>query len=376
MGEMTKPLIMVVEDNLAMLDGLRDLLEIAEYRVSTASGGDEALEMLKEVKPDLIISDIMMPGMDGYRFHSLVRERPDLLTVPFIFLTARGEKADIRRGKEVGVDDYITKPFDEEDLLIAVRSKLARWRDLRQVQEEQLADLKQKLLVTMSHEFRTPLSYIINYSEILDQEEGQINSEEFSQFMRGIQRGASRLYTLVEDFIKLVEIETGEAERTYFRRRQSIADTSAWLRVVARTHLLNAESHGLELVLDVPDELPELIVDEGYLADAIGRLMQNAIKFSQPNSKWVRFHARASDDKFLISVQDQGIGIKESELANLFNVFHQIDRAKQEQQGTGSGLAICMGIVAMHGGIVHVESEYGVGSMFTIELPLQPPERL
>jgi signal transduction histidine kinase len=226
----------------------------------------------------------------------------------------------------------------------------------------------------MSHEFRTPLSYIINYSEILDQEEGQINSEEFSQFLRGIQRGASRLHTLVEDFIKLVEIETGEAERTYFKRRQSIADTSAWLRVVARTHLLDAESHGLELILDVPDELPELVVDEGYLADSIGRLMQNAIKFSQPNSKWVHFRARATGDKLLISVQDQGIGIKESELANLFNVFHQIDRAKQEQQGTGSGLAICGGIVAMHGGVVHVESEYGVGSTFTIELPLQPPE--
>ena len=310
MEAMTKPLIMVVEDNLAMLDGLRDLLEIADYRVFTASGGEEALGLLDEIKPDLIISDIMMPGMDGYRFHSLVRERPDLLTVPFIFLTARGEKADIRRGKELGVDDYITKPFDEEDLLVAVRSKLARWQDLRQVQEDQLADLKQKLLITMSHEFRTPLSYIINYSEILDQEKGQINSDDFSQFLHGIQRGASRLQTLVEDFIKLVEIDTGEAERTYLRRRQPIADTSAWLRVVGRTHLLYAESRGLELVLDVPDGLPELVVDEGYLADAIGRLMQNAIKFSQPNSKWVRLSARAIDGILRISVQDQGIGIK------------------------------------------------------------------
>ena len=374
MEAMTKPLIMVVEDNLAMLDGLRDLLEIADYRVFTASGGEEALGLLDEIKPDLIISDIMMPGMDGYRFHSLVRERPDLLTVPFIFLTARGEKADIRRGKELGVDDYITKPFDEDDLLVAVRSKLARWQDLRQVQEDQLADLKQKLLITMSHEFRTPLSYIINYSEILDQEKGQINSDDFSQFLHGIQRGASRLQTLVEDFIKLVEIDTGEAERIYLRRRQPIADTSAWLRVVGRTHLLYAESRGLELVLDVPDGLPELVVDEGYLADAIGRLMQNAIKFSQPNSKWVRLSARAIDGILRISVQDQGIGIKESELKSLFNVFHQIDRAKQEQQGTGSGLAICQGIVAMHGGFVLVESEYGVGSTFTIELPLQPPE--
>jgi two-component system sensor histidine kinase/response regulator len=374
MGAMIKPLIMVVEDNLAMLDGLRDLLEIAEYRVSTASGGEEALELLNTVKPDLIISDIMMPGMDGYLFHSLVRERPDLLTVPFIFLTARGEKADIRRGKELGVDEYITKPFDEEDLLIAIRSKLARWRGLRQVQEDQLADLKQKLLVTMSHEFRTPLSYIINYSEMLDQEKGQINSDDFSQFLRGIQTGASRLHTLVEDFIKLVEIDTGEAERTYLRRRQPIADTSAWLRVVGRTHILSAESRGLEIVLDVPDGLPELVADEGYLADAIGRLMQNAIKFSQPNSKWVRLSARATGETLRISIQDQGTGIKESELASLFNVFHQIDRAKQEQQGTGSGLAICQGIVAMHDGVVHVESEYGVGSTFTIELPSQPPE--
>jgi signal transduction histidine kinase len=121
----------------------------------------------------------------------------------------------------------------------------------------------------------------------------------------------------------------------------------------------------------VPDGLPVIVADEAYLADAIGRLMENAIKFSKPESEWVRVRARAKKGVLYIRVEDRGVGIRESEMASLFNVFQQIDRAKQEQQGTGSGLAICKGIIELHGGRVTVESKYGVGSAFTIMLPLK-----
>ncbi|MCJ7567156.1 MAG: response regulator, partial [Anaerolineales bacterium] len=164
---MTKPIILVVEDDMALLEGIRELLELSEYKVLTATNGQEALEVLEKKHPDLIVSDIMMPEMDGYQFHEKVREQPELSAIPFIFLTARGEKADIRRGKELGADDYITKPFDDEDLLVAVRAKLSRWDNLRQQRDEEVADLKSKILLTLSHEFRTPLTYIINYSDLL-----------------------------------------------------------------------------------------------------------------------------------------------------------------------------------------------------------------
>ncbi len=371
---MDKPLILVVEDDFALLEGIRELLELSDYRVIPASNGIEALDLLNRYRPDLIVSDIMMPEMDGYEFHEKVRERVDLLTVPFIFLTARGEKVDIRRGKSMGADDYITKPFDDEDLLVAVGAKLSRWQSLRDMQDEEIADLKHKILLTLSHEFRTPLTYIINYAEILDMGDEDLSSEDFKEFMQGIRRGAVRLNTLVEDFLALVELQTGEATQAYYYRRGRIEDPAAWLRIQARHVEASARQSNLDLVVKVPEDLPSFVADEAYLSDALRRLIDNAIKFSHEKSKKITFSAQAEEGEIAIMIKDEGIGIPEDELEDLFNIFHQIDRAKTEQQGTGSGLAIVKGIIDIHGGRIEVDSKPDKGSTFTIYLPIDPPD--
>ncbi|MCJ7708143.1 MAG: response regulator [Anaerolineales bacterium] len=367
---MAGDLILVVEDNTLLLEGIRDLLEVSGYRVLMAGDAVQALALLEHNHPDLIVSDIMMPGMDGYELYEQVRLRPDLLDTPFVFVTARGEKADIRRGKELGADDYITKPFEEEDLLVVVRAKLARRQALKQQGEDQFSELKRTIVATLSHEFRTPLTYVINYSEMLGSQGGQIDPDDFRQFMQGIRRGAERLHRLVLDFITLVELETGEAESTYQFRRRVIDDISPWLRTVVRRHQEAAEARHLRLEIDVPDGLPPVLADEVYLANAIGRLLENAVKFSKPTSERIRVWAEADGTSLRLSVEDQGVGIRQEELVSLFVLFRQIDRPKQEQQGTGSGLAICRGIVEIHGGKVEVASVYELGSTFTIQLPL------
>lgn len=369
---MSKPLILVVEDDLALLEGVSELLKLSGYRVLAATNGREALGKLDEHRPDLIVSDIMMPEMDGYAFHSAVRERPDMLTIPFIFLTARGEKRDIRKGKASGVDDYITKPFDDEDLLVAVDSKLKRWADLQKRRDEEIEDVKHRILLTLSHEFRTPLTYIINYADMLNATDPTASREDFLEFMDGIRRGAKRLNKLVEDFLVLVEIETGEAKEAYHYRRQEFDDTSAWLRVVARRFQADAEAKDLELILDIPDNLPSIVGDEIYLTDAIGRLLDNAIKFSREESEWVRVSASQSDGYLRIDIHDQGIGVEPENVDRLFDLFHQLNRQEMEQQGTGAGLAICKGIIEIHGGKVALESVQGEGSTFTIMIPFEP----
>ena len=371
---MDKPLIMVVEDDFALLEGIRELLELTEYKVVPASNGVEALELLDSFRPDLIVSDIMMPEMDGYEFHSKVRERVELLTIPFIFLTARGEKVDIRRGKSEGADDYITKPFDDEDLLVAIEAKLTRWKVLREKQDEEIAGLKHKILLTLSHEFRTPLTYIINYAEILDMSDEDLTSEDFSEFMQGIRRGAIRLNTLVEDFLALVELQTGEAMQAYYYRRVRLEDPVAWLRIQAKQVEAQAKEANLEIAIDVPEDLPAFVVDEAYISNALLRLLDNAIKFSNEKSEKIHFSARVEGHEIEILIEDEGVGIPEEEIAELFNIFHQIDRAKIEQQGTGSGLAIVKGIVEIHGGRIEAESKLGIGSIFKVYLPIDPPD--
>lgn len=363
--------ILIVEDDAALLEGLRDVLELSGFRVTTARNGVEGLAALNSGPlPDLIISDIMMPRMDGYQFYSQVRAHPEWVNVPFIFLTARGEKIDIRRGKLLGADDYLTKPFDEEDLIVAIRAKLSRRAQLEAAHRYEIADLKRTILTTLNHEFRTPLTYITTYTDILQNSGPDLTAEDFKDFMRGIQVGSERLRRLVEDFILLVELQTGEAQKTYERRREPISDLPALLSKVLANYQSRAAARNVELVAVWSETLPLIVADREHLSNAVRRLIDNAIKFSKKQGGKVYLTARSNDQRVSIQVRDAGVGIRTEELSKLFDVFHQIDRAKMEQQGSGSGLAIARSIAEMHGGSLSVESEYGVGSTFTVELPV------
>ncbi|MCC6187779.1 MAG: HAMP domain-containing histidine kinase [Anaerolineales bacterium] len=359
--------ILVVEDDMALLEGLRDILELSGYVVHTARNGLEALAQLDAHVPDLIVSDINMPRMDGYQFYDQVRAHPVWVRLPFIFLTAKGEKADVRRGKLLGADDYITKPFDEADLLVAVQAKLNRRAQLDAAQQRQIADLKRAILTTLNHEFRTPLTYITTYADIL--RDTQVSAEELKNFMRGIQVGSERLRRLVEDFIFLVELQTGEAAQTYEQRCAPLNDLALLLRVALERCRAKAEARGLQLEEALAEPLPVIRADREYLLDAVQRLLDNAIKFSRRSGGRVRLSARAGGRGVLVQVGDEGIGMPADELDRIFDVFHQVDRPKLEQQGSGSGLAIAQAIAQLHGGMLSAQSALGQGSTFTLELP-------
>lgn len=134
---MSKGIILIVEDNQILQEGLRDILVMEGYTVLTAGDGLEALKLMEQILPDLILSDIAMPVMDGYAFFEAVRSRPDWLTIPFVFLTARGEREDVLNGKRLGVEDYLVKPLSREELITAVRARLTRSQQLLVAQLQQ-----------------------------------------------------------------------------------------------------------------------------------------------------------------------------------------------------------------------------------------------
>jgi len=362
--------ILVVEDDASLLAGLRDILELVGFTVATASNGLEGLAVLETFTPHLILSDIMMPKLDGYRFFEAVRARPEWVSLPFIFLTAKGEKTDIRRGKQLGVDDYVTKPFDEEDLLVAIRAKLDRHAQLEAAHDQQIGDLKRTILTTLHHEFRTPLTYITTYTELLRDSGADLSADELMTYMRGLQAGSERLRRLVEDFLLLVEIQSGAARETCNRRRDVVPNPTSLLQAVLTRYNPQAAKRGVKLIADFPAELPPVLADPEYLSAAVGRLVDNGIKFSKREGGEMTLAARAAEGRLVIQVNDDGLGIRDTEIDRIFDVFYQIDRAKMEQQGSGSGLAIARGLVTLHGGTLSVASEFGVGSTFTIELPI------
>jgi two-component system sensor histidine kinase/response regulator len=372
---MAKAKILVVEDNEIMLDGIQDILEMADYEVVTALDGQEALEWLSSHRPELIVSDIMMPRMDGYQLFSAVRANPKWIGIPFIFLTAKDQRIDVRLGKQLGADDYLTKPFEPEDLVIAVEAKLERAAVLQAATEAEISRLKQNILNTLSHEFRTPLTYIRGYLDlILEEGSNQLSVEELNSFLQRVKRGSDRLRQLVDDFIFLVMLETGEAMTSFRWERMYFTSLRSLIEVVVQQKMPLARARDVQLHADLSQPLPGVVLHVDYFKDALERLIDNAIKFSaeEDGKVWVR--ATSDEEWVYISIQDNGVGITPEEIPHLFKRLHQINREMMEQPGIGAGLAITKAVIELHDGRIEVESQVGEGSTFTVVLPVGQEE--
>jgi signal transduction histidine kinase len=299
---------------------------------------------------------------------------PDWVAVPFIFLTAKGERDDIRRGKSMGAEDYVTKPFDADDLLVAVSAKLKRKEQLDQVWKGEVSEIKRNILTILNHELRTPLTYVVAYADMLHRDADELSTNDMRNFLRGINAGASRLRRLVENFILLVELDTGEAQETYAWRKRLFSNFDVLLSTIAQKYYDLAQDRQVTIETEAEDSLPAIYADSEYLNAALECLVDNAVKFSDKPGGVVMLRAYAEDAHVCLSVSDQGRGIPKHELENIFQSFYQIDREKYEDQGAGSGLAIVDGVVRLHGGTVTALSTYGQGSSFTLHLPVPQGE--
>lgn len=369
----TKGRILVVEDDIYLMEGIRDILELAGYEVITADSGKTGLETLRksEALPDLIVSDIMMPVMDGYEFLNAVRSDARWIDLPFIFLTAKGERSDENLGKELGADDYVTKPFGPDDLLVAVSAKLRRHRQLQQKHDQQIDDIKRNIMTILYHEFNTPLTYMVAYSELLNKNDpNNLSSDMLRSFLSGVNSGATRLRRLVENFILLVELETGEAEESYVLHKGLIEDYQLLLSPLRSEYEPELLQKNQTLHISIAPNTPPMMGYSEYIYKSIRCLVENAIKFSHKDSPIsVNISHDPDENAIRFAVQDEGRGIPETEFENIFKPFYQIDREQFEDQGSGAGLTIVKRITTIHGGEVKVESALGKGTTFTIRLP-------
>lgn len=368
----SKGKILIVEDDLHLMEGIREILEIHDYEVLTATNGSAGLELLRHQAepPDLILSDIMMPHMNGYEFFEAVRAEPKWTQTQFVFLTAKGERDDIMYGKGLGSDDYVVKPFDAQDLLTTIEAKLRRRHQLGQYLKSEVTDLKRKLLTIINHEMRTPLTYVVAYSDMLNRDANELTTDDMRLFLRGINAGANRLRRMIENFILLVELQTGEAHKTHQWRRVKLTNYAALLYVIENKYRDLADERQIDLAIEIEPDLPPILADNEYLTAAIECLLDNAIKFTKEGGDPVAIHAAKHDDHVCISVTDHGRGIPEAEFKHIFEMFYQIDRDTFEDQGAGAGLAIVDAVARMHAGHVTVDSTYGKGSTFSIYLPV------
>jgi len=366
--------ILFVDDNPALLRSLDRLLRMEGFQVWLAEDGEVALRQLEQatVPPDLIISDIAMPRMDGFQLFEAVRAREEWLDIPFVFLTARDQIEDLRRGYSLGADDYLVKPLDQERLLMIIRSKLKRRAELLgriQVQQDALNDAKRDLAFLIAHELRTPLVSISMVTDILSAEVGQMDSAQIEDMLSIMRSGSLRLTRLVEQMVMYVQLESGAlASAITMVKRPHRADELV-KGGVDRGHQLALRPKGQ--AVEVSGASAEAFVrgDLKALQHALAELVVNALVYS-PQGDLPHVRVQRDDDHLAVSVIDHGSGIPAEELAHVCDPYFQVGRHQTEQQGIGLGLTIAKGIVEAHGGWLELESTEGVGTRATVHLPV------
>lgn len=371
---MTKAKLMLVEDDKNLLMGLRDILEIAGYTVVTAENGQEAVDVLNtnpNTPPDIIVSDIMMPHMNGFELLQYVRQQEQWVTIPFVFLTALNDKADVHLSRSLGVDEYVRKPFDTDDLLVTIETRLKRHRDIEAANAKTVSTIKRQIMDILNHEFRTPLTLVVAYADMLN-EINELNIDDASpgevlEFLKGVNSGAQRLRRLVENFILLVELENGDVQKTFEWRARPIENLEEIVLNLPKHVAMDTSKH--HIIFNVEDGLPHVFGDSEYIITALRELLSNALKFSQEGTT-VTIKVGSINKEICIAISDEGRGIAEHEMADIWKPFYQVNRRLFESQGAGAGLPIVQGIVAMHHGRIEVASEVGKGSTFSVFLPI------
>ncbi|MCP4360579.1 MAG: response regulator [Chloroflexi bacterium] len=372
--------ILLVEDNRIMLEGLVDLFSLDDigYDVTilTASNGKIALERMQEATPDLIISDIMMPEMDGYEFLQQVRQVPAWRQIPFIFLSAKGGKYDVRTGRLSDADRYVTKPFVGRDLLAIIQTQLNRKAEKQLTHQQALDDLKKHTLQILNHELRTPLTYVTAYYEMLVD---SLNNQNYQEHLRGIQIGCVRLTRLVNDFILVMALRSGESAARFQHQARPLANWQHILQAAVESKQIIAQEDNVKIECLFAADLPIIWGDPEWLHIIFDHLLDNAIKFFKPGkgiNRLVVVSCFEETDQALIAFQDNGVGIPEFMNERIYDLFEQYNRSLIEQQGAGTGLTVARELVDLHGGHITLDSEVDRGSIFTVVLPTYQEGRI
>jgi len=355
--------ILYIDDNTNLLEEILEALKFEGFDVFGASGGSEGIEVAKREKPDLILCDIMMQGIDGFEVYKQLKQDSSTSLIPFIFLTALAEQNEIRKGMELGVDDYIIKPILLEELLNAIRIRLQKSEEISKLIKMQLDELRERVLHVLPHEILTPLNGILGFAGIIKDDTSSISRNEIKEMASYIESSGNRLLKLVNNYLNYVYIVSGnclDVKKELISVHDLIGNVS---RLVAEKY-----NRVDDLIFKLEDA--ELMIEHNDMVFLIRELVDNAFKFSKPNSSVMVMNTRNSDH-IEIQIKDHGIGFPIDNLSNI-GAFNQFNREKMEQQGSGLGLITSILIAQRYKGSLQViKTTIGTKVKLTFPLPKQ-----
>jgi two-component system, sensor histidine kinase and response regulator len=371
----SKGTILVVDDSKALLSLIVEYLVTESYTTNTAESGEEALTFLKRNHPDLILLDRTLPGLDGFEVCKLIKKERKLAQIPIIFLTATTDVNDKVEGFRIGAVDYITKPFQKEELLARVKSHIQLYK-LTQILNEQAETLKEseknlkelnatkdKFFSIIAHDLKGPFNNIVELTKILKDKSNANDKEDSNNLIDLLFDTVVNTQELVHTLLDWASVQKGKMPY-----EPEPIDLKKMVDECFEVLYSNSKLKNLKLSSCI-DENPVVFADRNMLSTILRNLISNAIKFTKLGGS-VKVTGEENKDSIQICISDTGIGMDHKTVKNLFQINKvQSSPGTMGEQGTGLGLILCKEFVEMHNGEIWVESDIGKGSKICISLP-------
>lgn len=362
--------VLVIEDEENIRENLKELLEAKGYLVHVSANGEQGVADATGFKPDLIVCDVMMPKMDGYKVLENIRKTSITQNIPFIFLTARVDKSDIRQGMESGADDYLTKPFTYKELLKAIESRLNRQKKVIGQYAQVKHDLDTSVFATYYHEFNTPLHGILGGLNLMLNERKSFTETQVQELLTSILKSGLRLNHSLANLMLFEEIRRAEIYPELLTMfTEGVAKINWVQKVSAELNTMAKEIYDRadDLVINVATA--EIKVKSDYLQRIILELVDNALKFSKHGEK-VMVTGMISEDQYRLEVKDSGRGFELNSPKEIAP-FKQFNRHRFEQQGLGIGLFLVKRLVELNKGNLQIKTIEGEGTCVFVDLIVQ-----
>ena len=363
--------ILIVDDVVSNVLLLKVLLKNEKFKTVTASDGLEAIQQAEKELPDLILLDVMMPQMDGFETAMHLKNNPTTAGIPIIFLTALNSTQDIVKGFQAGANDFITKPFNKEELLVRVNHQISLVAAKKLILErtEELRKTivgRDKLYSVIAHDLRSPLASIkmVLNMMVLGLSEDIIGKEMY-QMLQMVNHSTEDVFSLLDNLLKWTKSQIGKLNVVYqdFRIDEVVEGVLDIFSLVSK-------SKNIQLVNDSIDTVT-VHADVDMVKTILRNLLSNALKFSYEGSQII-IGSQVETDKVIVSVKDSGKGMSAEDKEKLLKTETHFSRyGTNNEEGSGLGLLLCQDFAIKNGGDLWFESEEGKGSTFFFSIPLK-----
>jgi len=345
--------ILVIEDEEFVRESIIDILEDENYEVISAENGEDGFFSASKYLPDLILSDVKMPRIDGFQFLEKLKSNKLTAFIPFVFITGQKQKHEHRQGMSSGADDYLTKPFTSDELVEAVEAQFEKQESLKFRNLEEVKNMKLSLTSSFPHEFRTPLNGIVGPVQMLINDIDSFEKTEIIDFLKIIDKSVKRLSQLVDNFLFFNELDAVLNSPEELNNFKGSISYNVRDILLTNSKIISMEyNRTSDLQIDV--ENINLNIKLEHLVKVLFEILSNAFKFSKKGDH-VFLKSELIANYYIIEIRDRGLGFSPSQL-NQIDMYKQFDRRNYEQQGMGLGLIISKSIIEIYGGSFKVNS--------------------